>query len=174
MSRKQPDLLINTLRLPLAVAGEISQDYEDFGGFAALRLGLGAIVHQEVWRKTRTAITAQGLLPPGLNGIDWAQAITLGCVAARSIQSASNVITIPAARRSDAAPYGFAIDASGLLKPTAVGVVGNVATLTAVAGATAYQVLWYPLLTVRAPSGPSVRYDAAGALASWELTGEEV
>ena len=26
MSRKQPDLLINTLRLPLAVAGEISQD----------------------------------------------------------------------------------------------------------------------------------------------------
>ncbi|MBS0442820.1 MAG: hypothetical protein JSR38_12755, partial [Proteobacteria bacterium] len=85
-----------------------------------------------------------------------------------------NVITLPAARRSDAAPFGFALDASGLLRPTAVTLAGNVATLIAVAGATGYQVLYYPLLTIRAPAGPRCSYDAAGAVASWELTCEEV
>lgn len=173
MSRQQPDLTIDSLRLPLPVAGEITQDYEDFGGFALLRLGAGAAVHQEVWRKTRTTLSARGLVPPGLAAVDWSQSHTLGCVAPRSVQSASNVITLPAARRSDAPPYGFAVGVNGLLRPTAVGLAGDTATLTAVAGAIWYQVLYYPLLTVRAPAGARVQYDAAGAAASWELVAEE-
>lgn len=174
MSRKQPDLTIDGIRLPLAVAGAISQTYEDFGGFGLLRLGLGAAVHQEVWRKTRTTLSASGLIPPGLAAVDWTAAHTLGCVAPRSIQSASNVIALPAARRTDAAPYGFAVDAIGLLRPVAVGVAGNTATLAVWAGAVSYQVLYYPLLTVRAPAGVRVEYDAAGAAAGWELVCEEV
>jgi len=173
MSRKQPDLTIDGIRLPLMVAGVISQTYEDFGGFGLLRLGLGAAVHQEVWRKTRTTLSASGLIPPGLAAVDWTAAHTLGCVAPRSIQSASNVITLPAARRTDAAPYGFAVDAIGLLRPVAVGVAGNTATLAVWAGAVSYQVLYYPLLTVRAPAGVRVEYDAAGAAAGWELVCEE-
>ncbi|MDV7393840.1 hypothetical protein RZS08_20850, partial [Arthrospira platensis SPKY1] len=106
--RQQPDLTVDSIRLPIQVAGEIRQTYEAFGGYTLLRLGLGAAVHQETWRKTRTTLAASGLVPPGLAAIDWAQSHTLGCVAPRSIQSASNVITLPAARRTDAAPYGFA------------------------------------------------------------------
>lgn len=90
-----------------------------------------------------------------------------------SFQAAGRVITLPAARRTDAAPYGFAVDAIGLLRPVAVTVAGNVATLGAAAGAVSYQVLYYPLLTVRAPQGPRVQYDAAGAAASWEIVFEE-
>lgn len=173
MSRRQPDLTLDGVRMPLAVAGIISQTYEDFGGFGLLRLGLGAAVHQEVWRKTRTTLSASGLIPPGLASVDWTAAHTLGCVAPRSIQAAGRVITLPAARRTDAAPYGFAVDAVGLLRPVAVTVAGNVATLGADAGAVSYQVLYYPLLTVRAPHGPRVQYDAAGAAASWEIVFEE-
>lgn len=173
MSRRQPDLTLDGVRMPLAVAGIISQTYEDFGGFGLLRLGLGAAVHQEVWRKTRTTLSASGLIPPGLASVDWTAAHTLGCVAPRSIQAAGRVITLPAARRTDAAPYGFAVDAVGLLRPVAVTVAGNVATLGAAAGAVSYQVLYYPLLTVRAPQGPRVEYDAAGAAASWEIVFEE-
>lgn len=173
MSRRQPDLTLDGVRMPLAVAGIISQTYEDFGGFGLLRLGLGAAVHQEVWRKTRTTLSASGLIPPGLASVDWTAAHTLGCVAPRSIQAAGRVITLPAARRTDAAPYGFAVDAVGLLRPVAVTVAGNVATLGAAAGAVSYQVLYYPLLTVRAPQGPRVQYDAAGAAASWEIVCEE-
>lgn len=173
MSRKQPDLTIDGIRLPLAVAGVISQTYEDFGGLGLLRLGLGAAVHQEVWRKTRTTLSASGLIPPGLAAVDWTAAHPLGCVAPRSIQAASNVITLPAARRTDAAPYGFAVDVTGLLRPVGVSVAGNTATLAVWAGAVSYQVLYYPLLTVRAPAGVRVEYDAAGAAAGWELVFEE-
>ncbi len=173
MSRRQPDLTIDGLRLPLPVAGEIRQSYESFGGFTVLRLGQGAAVHQEAWRKTRTTLSASGLIPPGLAAVDWTASHTLGCVAPRSIQSASNVITLPAARRVDAAPYGFALDAVGLLRPVGVSVAGNAATLAVWAGAVSYQVLYYPLLTARAPAGVRVEYDAAGAAASWELVCEE-
>lgn len=174
MSRRQPDLSIDGVRFPVQVAGEISQDYEFFGGFSLLRLGAGAAVHQETWRKTRTTLSATGLVPPGLAGVDWSTSHLLGCVAPRSIQAASPVIALPAARRSDAPPYGFAVDASGLLRPVAVSLAGDVATLGPLAGALTWQVLWYPLLTVRAPAGVRASYDAAGAVASWELTCEEV
>lgn len=173
MSRRQPDLILDTLRVPVAVGGESQQTYETFGAFAVLRLGLGAAVHQEVWRKLRTTLSITGAVPVGLDGIDWTATHTLACIAPRSIQAATNAITLPAARRADAAPYGFAVTSAGLLQPTAVTLAGNVATLTAVAGATGYQVLYYPLLTIRAPAGPRCSYDAAGAVASWELACEE-
>lgn len=174
MSRKQPDLTLNALRLPLAAGGQIEQTDERFGGFSAMRLGLGAMVHQEVWRKTRSTITATGLVPPGLDGIDWTAPITVGWVKPRSIQAAGNVIAIPAARRTDAAPFGFSIDANGFLRPVSVSMATDTATLGTVAGAIGYQVLWYPLMSMRAPAGPTLRFDAFGAVAGWELTAEEV
>ena len=174
MSRRQPDLILDTLRVPVAVGGEIQQTFETFGAFTLLRLGLGAAVHQEAWRKLRTTLSITGAVPVGLDGLDWAATHTLACIAPRSIQSTTNTINLPATRRSDAPPFGFAITAAGLLQPTTVTLAGNVATLAAVPGATAYQVLWYPLLTIRAPAGPSVSYDAAGAVAGWQLTAEEV
>ena len=53
-------------------------------------------------------------------------------------------------------------------------VVGDVATLTPVAGAAGYQVAWYPLLSVLVLDGVRVSFDAVGAVASWELASEEV
>lgn len=174
MSRKQPDLTIDGLRLPLHAGAQIQQQYEDFGGFSVLRLGAGASVHQETWRRTRTTLSAVGLIPPGLDGRDWSQQFVLGCVGPSSQQAGGNVFTLPAARRADAAPFGFAVDATGFLRPVAVVVAGNTATLGVLPGAVSYEVLWYPLLTVRAPSGVRSYYDAKGAVASWELVCEEV
>lgn len=174
--RKQPALSINGVLLPVRAAGAINQDYEDFGGFTAtpLRFANGSPLVQQAWRKVRTTLTATGLIPPGLNAIDLTQTVTLGCVSARSIQSASNVITIPAGRRTDAAPYGFALHESGLLRPVSVSLAGDVATLAVVAGAVGYQVLWYPLLTVVAPGGVRSTFDAAAAEAGWQIVAEEV
>ena len=172
-TRKQPDVSINGLALPLRVGAEVQQSYEDFGGYSVLRLGAGAAVSQQAWRKLRTTISGTGITPPGLAGIDWTQPITLGCIAERSIQSATNVITIPAARRTDAPPYGWAITAVGMLRNTPVSMAGNVATLTPVAGAAGYQVAWYPLLSVLVLDGVRVSFDAVGAVAGWELTGDE-
>lgn len=173
MTRKQPDVTINGLPLPLRIGAEVQQTYEDFGGYAVLRLGAGAAIAQQSWRKLRTTLSGTGITPPGLAGIDWTQPITLGCIAERSIQSATNVITIPAARRADAPPYGWAITAVGMLRSTPVSMAGNVATLTPVAGAIGYQVAWYPLLSMVAIGGPAVSFDAVGAVASWDLVCEE-
>ena len=71
MSRQQPDLMIDGVRLPLAAAGVVSQSYEDFGGFGVLRLGLGAAVHQQAWRRVRTTLSASGWVPAGLDALDW-------------------------------------------------------------------------------------------------------
>lgn len=174
MTRKQPDVTINGLPLPLRIGAEVQQTYEDFGGYAVLRLGAGAAIAQQSWRKLRTTLSGTGITPPGLAGIDWTQPITLGCIAERSIQSATNVITIPAARRTDAPPYGWAVTAAGMLRSTPVSIAGDVATLTPVAGAAGYQVAWYPLLSVLVLDGVRVSFDAVGAVASWELACEEV
>lgn len=174
MSRRQPDLAVNGLRIPLQIGAQIQQSYEDLGGFTLLRLGAGAAVPQQSWRKTRTTLSAQGIAPPGLAAVDWTQPVTLSCVAARSIQSASNIINIPAERRTDAPPYGWAVMPDGTLKPTLVAAAGSTATLTPVAGAAGYQVLWYPLLSVYAVAGVRVSYDAAGAAAAWEIVCEEI
>lgn len=174
MSRRQPDLTINGLRMPLRIGAQIQQSYEDIGGYTLLRLGAGVAVPQQTWRKLRTTLSVQGIAPPGLAAIDWTQPVTLGCVATHSTQSVSNIINIPTARRADAAPYGWAVMPDGLLRPTPVAVAGDIATLAPVAGAAGYQVLWYPLLTVYAVAGVQTSYDAVGAVAGWELVAEEV
>lgn len=171
--RQQPDLIIGGLRLPLRVGAEVQQSYEDFGGYAVLRLGAGAAVPQQSWRKLRTTISGRGIAPPGLSAINWSAPVSIACVQARSIQAASNVIAIPAARRSDAPVYGWAITADGLLAPTPVVMAGNTATLQSIPGAAGYQVNWYPLLSVIAIAGVNTTWDAVAAEASWELSAEE-
>lgn len=172
--RHQPDLLINGIRLPMGAAGEITQTYSPLGGFSTMRLGAGAAVQQKRWRKVATTLSASGHVPPGLDAIDWDAPVTLGCVQARAIQSASNVVTLPTVRRTDAAPYGFAVmDAGQHLLRTEVTVVGDVATLAPVSGAVAYVVHYYPLLTV-VTDGPGLSFDAGTCVASWDLQAEEV
>ena len=172
--RRQPDLVVNGLRLPVPVGAQITQDYEDFGGFAPLRFASGAALVQESWRKARTVIAASGLFPPGLAAVDWAAPVTLGCVATRSRQAAGNVINVLGNYRTDAPPYGFAVLPGDRYLPTQVAMAGNVATLTAVAGALAYQILWYPAMTVIAPAGVQISWDAQGAVASWRIEAEEM
>lgn len=176
MSRRQPDLVINALWMPLHVSATIEQQYEDFGGFTATprRFANGAGLVQEAWRRVRTSISASGLVPPGLFSVDWTAPVTMGCVAARSIQAPGNVFDLPAARRADAPPFGFAITAGGMIRPVDVAVDDNQATLAPLAGAVGYQVLWYPVMTVLAPVGPVLTFDAAGAVSGWQLIAEEV
>lgn len=168
-----PRLIVAGLELPYQ-ADAISQTYERFGGFTARprRLANGAPIVQHRWEKLRTTISAQHHTPPGLAGLDWTAPFTLACIAGRSVQSLSNAITLPAARRNDVAPYGFAITAAGLQVPTPGSLAGNVLTLTAVAGAAFYKATYFPLLTVTA--GLNERTDQVDLVIGWELTAEEV
>ncbi len=174
MSYQQPLLAVNGRLITLAAGGVITQSFEDFGGFSTLRFASGVGLAQESWRKVRTTISASGWVPAGLDDIDWSAPVTIGCVKTRSIKSASNVITIASARRTDAPPYGFSIGPRGNLRAAAVTMAGNVATIAPTADATGYVVLWYPEMTVLATSGVTCEWDVQGAVESWAISGEEV
>jgi hypothetical protein len=171
--------VIRTLELggvviPLLAGVALEQTYEEIGGFAMLRMMSGAAVQQQHWTRISTRIGGSGIVPPGLATLDFSQAMTLKCIASRSVCSASNVIALPASRRADYAPIGHATLASGQHQPTAVSLVGNTATLTAVAGATGYLVLYWPQLSVVVTARPREQRDIASGRTSWELTAEEV
>ena len=169
-----PLLKINSHPLHFLAGLSIQQSYEAVGGGSSvLRLGTGAAIKQQVWRKNETTISGSGRMPPALNQIDWSAPVTIDCVALQAVQGATTSITLPAARRSDAGPFGFAVLADGKLQKTTISVTGNAATLGAVAGAVAYAVHYYPVMTCVC-QGPTQRTDATGTAVSWSLTAEEV
>lgn len=123
--------------------------------------------------KLKIRLSGGGWAPIGLTSLDYSSSMTLLCGLRRSIGSASNVITIPSARRSDSGfePIGLAV-VDGELQETTISIVSNEATLGVVAGAEGYQVQYWPEITVYADLEESM--DASSATYSWEIIAEEI
>mgnify|MGYP005751698733 CR=1 FL=1 len=171
----RPNLTIAGCAVPVAICDEgLTQRYEPLGGGATLRLADGSAIRQVRWRRLATTIAGTGILPAALAGIDWDQPVVLGCIASRAVHTTGAPVALPVARRLDAPVFALAHLAGGdSLRPVAVNVEADVATVTPLAGATAYQVHYYPLLTVFS-QGPRETWDGVGAVAGWELVCEEV
>ncbi len=167
------DFELGGVVVPIEALLDFEQSYEPFGGSTVLRMMDGTAVKQQAWRKTRTQLSASGWVPLGLDALDFSAPLVLKCAKPVAISSASNVITLPAGRRSDFAPLGFAIAADRTLVETSCGLVGNVATLGIVAGAVGYRALYVPQLTV-VTDGPQERASLTRAEHSWDMTCEEV
>lgn len=166
------DLIIGGLRIGFDAGYGLIQDYETIGGSSVLRMLDGTGIKQTHWQKLRTRISGRGRYPPGLDGLDYSTSMQIACAAPRSLTSASNVFTLPAARRSDWPPAGYAI-VDGRVIRVAVSVVSNTATVATTAGADAYQVIYWPMLTVLA-SPPQITFDARNPAQSiWSLEAEE-
>ena len=171
------------LRVPIESVLDFSQTYEPIDQVARLRMMTGAAVQQVSWRKLRTTLSGAGWWPAGLDALNFDAALVLDCAAPRSITSASNVIMLPPARRTDTdyLPVGYALvlPAGGaarfdtVLVPTPLALAGDTATLTAVSGAVAYQATYYPRLNVFADR-PQAETDIAAAQHRWTLTAEEI
>jgi hypothetical protein len=119
-------------------------------------------------------LTGRGWIPAGLDGIDYTSSMLLKCAAAKMITSPSNVIALPAERRTDSGyePRGYAI-VEGARVDTSIGFAVDVATLGTVAGASFYQVEYFPEITVFATlsnSGVTV----TNADYSWQIKAEQV
>lgn len=157
------------IELPQAL--QMSQSFEEFGGVSTLRMMNGAAIRQTNWRKLKTTITCEGMIPPGLHGLDWTQTNTVKCGVTRSISSTSNVIVIPGARRSDYLPTAKAL-LNGMWVDTPVSIATNTATCTVVPGAVSYMVEYYPELSMFLDP-PQLTYDRTAGRYSWSITGEE-
>lgn len=168
-----PKLIIGGVEIALQTF-PTSQAYSVLEGATLHRMLNGAGAKQTHWRKLKTSIAGDGWAPAALAGVDWALPVEIACIAPRAMHSATVAATLPAGRRSDLANSVLCrAVANGELVETPVSVVGDVATATAVAGATTYQFLYYPKLSFYS-SGPGESLDLAGAAYGWSLEAEEV
>lgn len=167
-----PTLIIGGVSLP-SEAWYTAQEYGVLeAGRTVHRMLNGAAVVQTHFRKLTTRISGEGWAPPALDGVDWTQAVEISCIAPRMQNSATTAATLPAARRTDVAPLARAIVGGQLVDTPLASLVGNVAAATAVAGATAYQFLYWPKLDF-VSAGPVVALDAERGSYTWSLDAEE-
>lgn len=149
------------------------QGYKDIGGLSLWRMANGAALAQQHWRKLSVSISGNGWSPPALKGIDWSAPVVISCIAPRSVASATVNATLPAARRSDTAPYAMAL-VDGKLVTTAMSLAGDTATATTVSGASGYRFFYYPQISCYALNGVVEALDTAGAAFSWSIEAEEI
>lgn len=172
-------LIIGGLEIQRAALEEnFSQDYEELAGIGGIRMADGSLIIQRAWPaagnyKLRTTLSGNGRTPAALDGLDRASAHEISCAEPRRIGGASNIITLPAGRRSDTGytPTGYAL-IGGNLVDTPLSLVGNIATLTTVSGAQHYQVRYWPkftgMITHRSNGQPWQ------ASRGWTITVEEI
>lgn len=166
-----PNLIIAGLTIPRLAALELQQEYGEVASIAEHRMGDGALQVQRNWAKRTTRISGRGWIPAAMNSIDWSSDILIKCIQPEALQSASNVIALPAERRDDTAVLGFAIVGEREIA-TPVNVVDDDATLTVVSGAAAYIVKYYPTMTCRARRPPQ-SLDLNNASFGWTLEAQE-
>lgn len=167
-------LTIGGIAISVEQSDAISQTYEAIGGRGTLRTMAGGAVRQRNWSKLKTSVSVgEARLPPALAALDIDTPHVIQCVAPRTVFSAVPAVALPAARRADVAPYGFALRADGFMAPVAGTLAGSTLTLAAVDGAVGYSVCYVPELTVLVTS-MTERFDYHGAVAGWDLTAEEI
>lgn len=168
-------LIVDGTSVPVWAMTEISQRYEEIEAKARRRfLGGGGWQRVTYGGKIRTSITGSGVIPASLGSIDYDGSFTLSCIAHRAIVSASSSIAIPSARRSDTGsePYGRAL-VGDVWVSTPVSMMVDNAILTPVTGATQYQVVYFPEITVFADP-PVEDKPTHGPVFGWSLVAEEV
>ena len=164
-----------------------SQTYAVEESAAVVRLAGGGAIKQSSWEKLAVSTTGTGRWPPGLDSLDYSQPLLMRCAQPREVTGAANVLTLPAARRSDAGfvPIAFALVTpagdddmlDSRWQPADVVLAGDVATVAPVSGALLYQAWYWPEITVFA-TRPQIDWAGqpagAGHAYSWSLDAREV
>ena len=151
-------------------AGAPDLSEQPLGGWSRDRMSDGALIKQTHWQKTAGSISASGWIPPGLDGLDYTGTLELRSTQISNIQSAGLVFTLPTTPRPDQAPWALALVGDQWVEASA-STVDGVATVTAVAGASLYQVLWLPVYNVSADRPVKTQ---SGGIQSWSISWEEV
>lgn len=158
--------------LPIVSAFDVRQSIDLIEAKTLLRTLNGTGILQSRWKKLQSTITGSGWLSDGLEAVNTDVAVTVACVASLSVASLTPVITIPRAFRVDSgyAPQGAAI-VDGQSVATPVLLAGPVATLTPVAGASLYHVVYCPVINGFITI--SRQFDDANQAHSWTIEVQE-
>lgn len=173
-------LIIGTVTIQELAAAELAQSYSRLSARQVVRTMAGGAVVRQVWSgKLVTDIRGAGPVPPALLDLDYSAAMTVACVQPYLLApQSSNVFSgVSASRRADAGalPWGRALVAGQwVLTPVTwgTGVDVNKATLTAVSGATLYQLAYYPSFSAIVDP-PTEEWDWNAGDTTWSIHAEE-
>lgn len=165
----QPKIILGGIPIVLR-AGSPELSEGAIGGEALLRMSDGTGVPMTHWQKMAGSVSGQGWMPPGLDGLDYSQPMPLFSTQVNNMQGTALVYTLPSTPRPDVEPWAFAWIGDDW-QPTPCSTVMGVATVTAVAGAEAYQVWWMPVYSVKAQRPAKQQ---GGGTQSWSIPWEEM
>lgn len=153
-------------------AGALEFSSEGVEGASTVRMSLGDLVKMTHWMgKAQGSISANGWMPPGLDGLDYSQPLELRSTQPETITTTATSAALSSAPRPDADPWAFAL-VNGEWVSTACSFAAGVATATAVVGATLYAFYWFPVYQVFATK-PTKGLSVGEAGYSWSLTWEQ-
>jgi hypothetical protein len=166
----QPPLLLGGVEIVLQAG---APDYSEsmIGGDSVLRLSTGAAVKMTRYQRHAGSISGSGWIPPGLDGLDYSLPLELRSTQVSTVQGAGPLFNLPSTPRPDFAPWAFALVGPELM-PTECSTVAGVATVTAGAGARAYQVWWLPVYSVFAQHPSKSQFNGSAAQ-GWSIAWEE-
>lgn len=160
------------VQIPLEASIDFRQTYGEVQKKIIHRMRSGAAAPQSTFSKIKTTLTGSGYSVHGLDGLDYDDpaGLELKCAEPRAVGGTSNIIIVPSARRSDSGyePFGIAIVRNRRVFVGVASVSGDQYTLETNPEATAYQVVYYPKITVIAH-----RPESLGGL-RWKIEAEEV
>lgn len=171
-----PLLILGNIHIPTEALDGFSQGYYPLHRTNMVRMADGTVDVRKLWLadKLQTRISAHGWVPPGFGSLSRGDQVLVSCAMPTSHQSATNEVTLPANRRSDAdfTPVGFAIVDGDMVETTVDDITDNVATLGTVAGADAYVAHIWPEFTAVVTEKTEVG-DAASSGVAWDITLEQ-
>ncbi|MEE4188382.1 MAG: hypothetical protein V2I76_08040, partial [Roseobacter sp.] len=141
---------IDGVAVPVTAILEFSQTYGELAQRSLRRTAANtAILRETGTAKLTTRIRGKGWAPLPLADLDIGTTHVLRCAMVRSVTSATNIVALPPARRSDVGhgPIGYALVGDEYVEAAVAGIVGDNATLTPVAGAIRYIVHYFPEVT---------------------------
>src|SRR3990172_2712917 len=177
-------LKLDSIEIPIYEALDYNESIQGKGGLALLRTVKGLGIRQSAWKKRVIQISGGGSLPSALGEIDTDVSHVLSLAMPRSIQQLAPLVTftVPAAHRTDLTLTQGGVSAEGyavmsrdefIVQTPVVSFVGNTVVITAVTGAIAYRVNYWPKFTVYIDP-PSDEMDIRAAEHGWSLTAEEI
>lgn len=166
-------LIIGGIEIPINASYQLEQNYVPVQGVSRQRMMDGSLKQQTAWNnKLKTSISGGGVMPAGLQSLDYTGLIVIQCVAERAVSSSGNVISVPSNRRADYGVEGRAL-LNGQWQSTPVSLSVDTATLTVVTGATQYQAIYWPEISCFCDP-PSENRGARTADYSWSIEAEEI
>lgn len=154
-------------------AGAPDQSDTPLLGESVVRLSGGEGVKMTHWGRAAGSITGQGWMPPGLDGLDYSQALELRLTAQECVVGAGRAYSLKSQPRPDKAPWAMALVGADWVD-TPCCFADGLATAEIVLGASLYMIQWMPVYNVFVSKPQKNAGSSAGGSFGWTINWEEI